>query len=484
MGPRDWCMTLHLFPFAALQGQPVLQQALLLAAVDPLLGGVLIEGPRGMAKTTSARALADLLPPPLVPLPLGPLSGQEAIALADEAVTAETVTAEAALSLPRFVNLPLGTTLEQLVGTLDLQAALRDSRVQWRPGLLAQAHGGVLYVDEVNLLDDALVDVLLDVCASGINRVERDGISHQHPARITLVGTMNPEEGPLRPQLLDRFGLCVRLGNIADPATRQSIVRTRMAFDADPAAFIARHAQAQAALARQVAAARDQVLQAGVWPDAVHDHVARLCHDAGVQGVRADLVMLRAARAQAALQGRSCATLADVNAVAELVLAHRRDAHATAAGPGAPHTPGSPVAGPAASSQPLSPPLSSTSSHSALPSVSPPAFPAASQAGMPSASVSGAGFGAGAFLGAAAGMPAAHGEHGVVGGTVHDAARRPASSGQGAAVWDAPLDEALDRLHGGPWGAMPAPASIATSGIPPGVGSPTVKTTRPLPKKA
>jgi len=275
------------FPFTALQGQQPLQTALLLVAVDPLLGGVLVEGPRGTAKSTSARALAALLP------------------------------------AGRFVNLPLGATEEQLVGSLDLEAALQDSRVQFRAGLLAQAHEGILYVDEVNLLADGLVDLLLDVSASGVNRVERDGVSHQHPARIALIGTMNPEEGQLRPQLLDRFGLFVQLGNVPDVATRKAIVRTRMAYDADHEAFAARYAQAQQALAARVAAARDRVAALD-WSDAVHDHVAELCQGAGVEGVRADLVMLRAARAHAALAGHRDVSLADVDAVAELALAHRR----------------------------------------------------------------------------------------------------------------------------------------------------------------
>lgn len=275
------------YPFTALQGQQPLQTALLLVAVDPLLGGVLVEGPRGTAKSTSARALAALLP------------------------------------AGRFVNLPLGATEEQLVGSLDLEAALQDSRVQFRPGLLAQAHQGILYVDEVNLLADGLVDLLLDVSASGVNRVERDGVSHQHPARIALIGTMNPEEGQLRPQLLDRFGLFVQLGNVPDVATRKAIVKTRMAYDADHEAFAARYAEAQQALAARVAAARDSVATLD-WSEAVHDHVAQLCQGAGVEGVRADLVMLRAARAHAALAGRGEVTVADVDAVAELALAHRR----------------------------------------------------------------------------------------------------------------------------------------------------------------
>lgn len=295
------------FPFTALQGQQQLQTALLLVAVDPLLGGVLVEGPRGTAKSTSARALAALLP------------------------------------AGRFVNLPLGATEEQLVGSLDLEAALQGSRVQFRPGLLAQAHQGILYVDEVNLLADGLVDLLLDVSASGTNRVERDGVSHQHAARIALIGTMNPEEGQLRPQLLDRFGLFVQLGNVPDVATRKAIVKTRMAYDADHEAFALQYADAQQSLAARVAAARESVAALD-WPDAVHEQVAQLCQQAGVEGVRADLVMLRAARAHAALAGRSEVGLADVDAVAELALAHRRSASAPTGSPPPPPPADSPPA--------------------------------------------------------------------------------------------------------------------------------------------
>jgi magnesium chelatase subunit I len=275
------------FPFSAVHGQPQLQLALLLAAIDPQIGGVLIEGPRGTAKSTSARALADLLP-----------SG-------------------------RFINLPLGSSEEQLVGSLDIQAALQDGRVAFKPGLLARADGGVLYVDEVNLLADALVDLLLDVCASGVNRIERDGISHQHQARITLVGTMNPEEGELRPQLLDRFGLFVRLGQQIDAATRERIVRSRLQFDRDPEGFVERQRGEQQQLAARLeqAQVRAKRLEFG---DALHRQVSALCYTAGVEGVRADLVLLRAACAHAAWQQKDEIGAADVEAVAELVLAHRR----------------------------------------------------------------------------------------------------------------------------------------------------------------
>ena len=275
------------FPFTALVGQPLLQRALLLVAIDPRIGGVLVSGPRGTAKSTAARALAALLP-----------------------------------DAP-FVTLPLAASLEQLVGTLNVEAVLVEGQLRLAPGLVARAHNGVLYVDEVNLLPDALVDALLDVAASGINTVERDGISQQHAARFALVGTMNPEEGELRPQLLDRFGLSVVLGNPLDPQQRLEILRTRLAFDEDPQALTALHAAQLSPLAATVVAAR-AVLPSLAWPDAVLQHAAALALAAGVDGVRADLVMLRAARALAALEGRNAVTPQDVDAVAELALAHRR----------------------------------------------------------------------------------------------------------------------------------------------------------------
>lgn len=275
------------FPLVAIVGADDLKLALCLTAIDPRIGGVLIEGPRGMAKSTLARGLADLL-----------ASGQ-------------------------FVTLPLGATEERLVGTLDLDAALSEGRAQFSPGVLAKADGGVLYVDEVNLLPDHLVDVLLDVAASGINVVERDGVSHRHAARFVLIGTMNPEEGELRPQLLDRFGLNVALEGQTLPQQRGQIIRRRLDFDAAPEAFCQAWASEQQALKARCETAR-QVLPAIELDDLSLTRITERCFAAGVDGLRADLVWLRAARAHAAWRGASSIAEEDIEAVAEFALRHRR----------------------------------------------------------------------------------------------------------------------------------------------------------------
>ncbi|NWD52015.1 ATP-binding protein, partial [Pseudomonas gingeri] len=254
------------FPLSAVVGADALKLALCLTAIDPKIGGVLIEGPRGMAKSTLARGLADLL-----------ASGQ-------------------------FVTLPLGATEERLVGTLDLDAALGEGRAQFSPGVLAKADGGVLYVDEVNLLADHLVDLLLDVAASGTNLVERDGISHRHAARFVLIGTMNPEEGELRPQLLDRFGLNVALSGQPLPSERGQIIRRRLDFDSDPQAFCEHWEQQQQALRQRCQQAR-ALLPAIALDDQALAQITERCFAAGVDGLRADLVWLRAARAHAAWRG-------------------------------------------------------------------------------------------------------------------------------------------------------------------------------------
>lgn len=316
------------FPLSAIQGQPQLVQALLLAAIEPALGGVLVQGPRGTAKSTAARALADVLAP------------------------------------APFVTLPLGASIEHVVGSLDLSRALAGNEVAFAPGLLAKAHGGVLYVDEINLLPDAIVDVLLDVAASGMNRVERDGISHGHAARFVLIGTMNPEEGMLRPQLLDRLGLCVQLANSQDPALRSAIVKARLRFDLDPAGFLQVHAAEQSRIAERLRQARARCCEAGQlpWSDAVHDEVARQCIAACVDGLRADLVMLRAARALAAWEGSKAIENRHVAEVAPLVLLHRANQVSAEA---APRQAPPPSPAPAQGPRPPSPAPAPSVAHSA-----------------------------------------------------------------------------------------------------------------------
>lgn len=275
------------FPLSAVVGADALKLALCLTAIDPKIGGVLIEGPRGMAKSTLARGLADLL-----------ASGQ-------------------------FVTLPLGASEERLVGTLDLDAALGEGRAQFSPGVLAKADGGVLYVDEVNLLPDHLVDLLLDVAASGTNLIERDGISHRHSARFVLIGTMNPEEGELRPQLLDRFGLNVALSGQPAPEERGQIIRRRLDFDSDPQGFCAQWAEPQATLRERCQQARAAL--AGIpLDDQALALITERCFAAAVDGLRADLVWLRAARAHAAWRGAPAIAEEDIDAVAEFALRHRR----------------------------------------------------------------------------------------------------------------------------------------------------------------
>ncbi|MGO9560602.1 MAG: VWA domain-containing protein [Acidimicrobiales bacterium] len=272
------------FPFAAVVGMDEVKLALLLGAVEPRLGGVLLRGQKGSAKTTLARGLAELLP-----------------------------------GGPPFVELPLGATEDRVVGTLDLGSALRDGERRFHPGLLQTVDGGVLYVDEVNLLADHLVDVLLDVAVSGVNRVEREGVSWVHRSRFLLIGSMNPEEGELRPQLLDRFGLSVDVLSADDPSIRAHAVRRRLAFDADPVGFSAEWAGETEALRQRLSTCRTASL-----PDEVVEAAARLASSLGADGLRADLSLCRAAAALAGLEGREVATVEDIRRVAAFALGHRR----------------------------------------------------------------------------------------------------------------------------------------------------------------
>ena len=314
------------FPFTALVGQEELKLALLLNAINPAIGGVLIRGEKGTGKSTAVRALAGLLPEQEVVA--GCLYGchpQGIDGFCDDCLQRRV--ADNGLPVCRrpvpVVTLPLGATEDRVLGTLDLEAALHEGRRRFEPGLLARVHRGILYIDEVNLLEDHLVDILLDVAASGVNVVERESVSFAHPARFLLVGTMNPEEGEVRPQLLDRFGICVEVRGLPEPAQRAEIVRQRLAFEADPKGFAAAHRQAEEALKQRLVLARALLHKVTVG-EAALGLAVRLALALGAEGHRADLTTIRAASALAALAGRTEVSLADVKQAAVLALRHRR----------------------------------------------------------------------------------------------------------------------------------------------------------------
>ena len=310
------------FPFSAVVAMDDMRLALILNAISPAIGGVLVRGEKGTAKSTAVRALTAVLPPvevvagcrfscsPTAPdtqCPDGP----------------HPAAGPTELRPARLVELPVGATEDRLTGSLDVGRALTEGVTSFQPGLLAAAHRGVLYVDEVNLLHDHLVDLLLDAAALGTSYVERDGVSVRHAARFLLVGTMNPEEGELRPQLLDRFGLTVEAVAPRDPATRAQVVRRRMEFDADPAEFTRRFAADEAALAASITAAQAR-LPAVVLGDEELERIAGVCASFDVDGLRADIVIARTAAAHAAWHGRDAVTREDIRVAALLALPHRR----------------------------------------------------------------------------------------------------------------------------------------------------------------
>ncbi|RDI73593.1 von Willebrand factor type A domain-containing protein [Gaiella occulta] len=305
------------FPLSAIVGQDALVEALLVNAVAPDVGGVLVRGERGSAKSTAVRGLTPLLPP-VIAAAEQPFAFAPGELAPGGRIPADAPTAPRPVAL---VELPLGATLDRLVGSLDLGRALAGEQA-FEPGLLARAHQGILYVDEVNLLPDHLVDALLDAAASGVARVEREAISASHAARFILVGTMNVEEGELRPQLLDRFGLGVEVSASKDPGTRSEIVRRRMAFDQDPSGFCARWREKEESLARRIAAARERLPRVAL-PERELLRITSACAKLGIDGIRGDIVCARAARALAALDAADAVDESHVRRAARLALAHR-----------------------------------------------------------------------------------------------------------------------------------------------------------------
>ena len=330
------------FPFSAIVGQDEMKLALMVAAIDPTIGGVLVFGDRGTGKSTAVRGLAGLLPPMRAvvgcPYHCDPDGGSD---LCDDCRASRASgtnekknekgkngkgTAKSAPKSQRMpvpvVDLPLGATEDRIVGALDLERALGEGVKAFEPGLLARANRGFLYIDEVNLLEDHLVDLLLDVAASGENVVEREGLSIRHPARFVLIGSGNPEEGELRPQLLDRFGLSVEIATPRELALRIEVVRQREAFEQDPAGFLERCKSKESALRRRLVSARKRLSSIRV-EDPIREQVARLCLALGTDGLRGELVLMRAARALAAFDGDEAVRSDHLRRMAPPALRHR-----------------------------------------------------------------------------------------------------------------------------------------------------------------
>ena len=317
--------TTAVFPFTEIVGQDNMKRALMLNVIDPGIGGVLIKGEKGTAKSTTVRSMNMVLPHRNVVkgCPFRCEFGREdrycpycreklekGIALEPETVRM------------RVIDLPLSATEDRVSGTLDLEHVLKTGEKKFEPGVLASANGNILYVDEVNLLDDHLVDLLLDSAAMGVNYVEREGVSFTHPAKFVLVGTMNPEEGDLRPQLLDRFGLSLDIKGEKDVKKRAEVVKRRVAYDMDPEAYIERCRKDLEDMTQKLEKARE-LLPKVTASDAIVDAVVSVTIHFGIDGHRADITMLKAAKANAALEGRTEVTKDDIRATAELVLAHR-----------------------------------------------------------------------------------------------------------------------------------------------------------------
>ncbi|PAX52735.1 magnesium chelatase ATPase subunit I [Brunnivagina elsteri] len=313
------------FPFTAIVGQEEMKLALLLNTIDPKIGGVMIMGDRGTGKSTTIRALADLLPEisvvendPFNSDPSDPeLMGDEVRNMVQQGESPNVVQRKV-----QMVDLPLGATEDRVCGTIDIEKALSEGVKAFEPGLLAKANRGILYVDEVNLLDDHLVDVLLDSAASGWNTVEREGISIRHPARFVLVGSGNPEEGELRPQLLDRFGMHAEIRTVKEPALRVQIVEQRSEFDQEPKPFLVKYQQQQDELQQRIISAQNLLPSVNLDYD-LRVKISEVCSELDVDGLRGDIVTNRAAKAIAAYEGRTEVTINDIHRVITLCLRHR-----------------------------------------------------------------------------------------------------------------------------------------------------------------
>jgi magnesium chelatase subunit I len=312
------------FPFSAIVGQDEMKLAILVAAVDPGVGGVLVLGDRGTGKSTAVRALAALLPKmrAVAGCPYHCNPDARSVSCPHCAATSDKVARRIEWVPVPVVDLPLGATEDRVVGALDLERALSQGIKAFEPGLLARAHRGFLYIDEVNLLEDHLVDLLIDVAASGENVLERDGLSVRHPARFVLVGSGNPEEGELRPQLLDRFGLSVEVTTPRDLGARVEVIKRREAFDRNDAAFARKWAAEEARVRRRLVAGKARLSMVAV-PDEALECAARLCISLGTDGLRGELTLIRAARALAALEAADSVENSHLRRVAPLALRHR-----------------------------------------------------------------------------------------------------------------------------------------------------------------
>jgi magnesium chelatase subunit I len=313
------------FPFTAIVGQEEMKLALLLNVIDPKIGGVMIMGDRGTGKSTTIRALADLLPE--IEVVEGDPFNSSSV---DPDIMGDEVREKVEQNIPlnivrkkvQMVDLPLGATEDRVCGTIDIEKALSEGVKAFEAGLLAKANRGILYVDEVNLLDDHLVDVLLDSAASGWNTVEREGISIRHPARFVLVGSGNPEEGELRPQLLDRFGMHAEIRTVKEPHLRVQIVEQRAEFDQDPPTFCDKHQTEQEALQAKLVTAQELLPQVNIDYD-LRVKISEVCSELDVDGLRGDIVTNRAAKAIASFEGRTEVTVDDIRRVMTLCLRHR-----------------------------------------------------------------------------------------------------------------------------------------------------------------